>query len=172
MILTPYKMLLSPAGRMGRKDYWVAMLIFSLIVVLFNFALQRLGNSTLAFLISLPFPFLVLHMAYCVYGKRLHDMGRSFWPLTGMIVLLILVAIIVMMAFGGSEYFSEFAQYDRKEDIDPAEIERIQSVYKAKLSEGNATVHTVMMGIIAAFTLWCGLSKSDPEANKYGPPLT
>jgi len=146
------------------------MVIFSLLVVLFNFALQRLRTSTLAFLISLPFPFLVLHMAYCVYGKRLHDMGRSFWPLTGMITSLILVAIIVMLAFGGSEYFSEFAQYDRKEDIDPAEIERIKSAYQERLSQGNATVSNVMIGIIAVFTLWCGLSKSDPKTNNYGAP--
>lgn len=148
------------------------MVLFTALVVLFNFGLGRLGNSTLAFLISLPFPFLVLHMAYCVYGKRLHDMGRSFWPLTGMIVGLILVAIIVMMTFGGSEYFSEFAQYDRKEDIDPAEIERIKSAYQARLSDGTATVHNIMMGIIAAFTLWCGLSKPDSHTNNYGASLT
>ena len=172
MIISPYKMLLSPAGRMGRKDFWIAMVIFSLLVVLFNFALQRLGNSTAAFLISLPFPFLVLHMAYCIYGKRLHDMGRSFWPLTGMIVSLIIVAIVVMLTYGGSEYFSEFAQYNRKEDIDPAEIERIKAAYQKKLSEGNATVSNVMMGIIVVFTLWCGVSKTIPETNKYGPPAT
>lgn len=162
-------MLLSPVGRMDRKGFWVGMVIFAALVMLFNFALGRLGNSTLAFLISLPFPFLVLHMAYCVYGKRLHDMGRSFWPLTGMITALIVVAIVVMLTFGGSEYFSEFAQYDRKEDIDPVEIERIKSAYQARLSEGNATVRNVIMGIIAAFTLWCGLSKPDPKSNNYGP---
>ena len=171
MIISPYKMLLSPSGRMGRKDFWIAMVIFSVLVVLFNFALQRLGNSTLAFLISLPFPFLVLHMAYCVYGKRLHDMGRSFWPLTGMIVSLIMVAIIVMLTFGGSEYFSEFAQYDRKEDIDPAEIERIKAAYQARLAQGNGMVRNVMMGIITAFTLWCGAAKSQLETNKYGTPV-
>ena len=171
MDLSPYKMLLSPAGRMGRKDFWIAMALFAALVLLFNFALQRLGNSTLAFLISLPFPFLVLHMAYCVYGKRLHDMGRSFWPLTSMIVALIFVAIIVMMTYGGSEYFSEFAQYDRKEDIDPAEIERIKSAYQARLSEGTATVNRIMIGIIAAFTLWCGLSNPEDKPNIYGPEL-
>jgi len=148
------------------------MVIFAALVTLFNFALGRLGNSTSAFLISLPFPFLVLHMTYCVYGKRLHDMGRSFWPLTGMIVSLIVVAIIVMLTFGGSEYFSEFAQYDRKEDIDPVEIERIKAAYQERLSQGNATVSNIMMTIIAAFTLWCGLSKTDPEPNNYGPPAT
>jgi len=172
MILSPYKMLLSPSGRMGRKDFWIAMVIFAALVLLFNFALGRLGNSTPAFLMSLPFPFLVLHMTYCVYGKRLHDMDRSFWPLTGMIVSLIMVAIIVMLTFGGSEYFSEFAQYDRKEDIDPEEIERIKAAYQERLSQGNATVSNIMMAIIAVFTLWCGLSKPDSETNKYGSPVT
>jgi len=111
------------------------MVIFTVLVLLFNFALGRLirSESIVAFLISLPFPFLVLHMTYCVYGKRLHDMGRS--------------------------------------DIDPAEIERIVSTYQAQLSKGNATVHNVMAGIIAAFTLWCGLSKPEPTDNKYGPEI-
>ena len=169
-MITPRKMLLSPSGRMGRKDFWVGLIILTLLSSLFNFALQRLGNSQLAFLISIPFPFLVLHMTYCVYGKRLHDMGRSFWPLTGMIVLLIFVAIVVMLAFGGTEYFSEFSQYDRKEDINPEEIERIKNAYKKNLSEGNATVYNVMASIIFIFTLWCGISKSDSNINSYGKP--
>ncbi|MBT3592876.1 DUF805 domain-containing protein [Hellea sp.] len=167
-MFTPRKILLSPSGRMGRKDFWVGLFILTLLSAVFNFALQKLGNTNTAFLISLPFPFLVLHMTYCVYGKRLHDMGRSFWPLTGMIVLLIFVAIIVMLAFGGTEYFSEFSQYDRKEDIDPEEIERIKIAYQKNLSEGNATVYNIMASIIFIFTLWCGISKGDPNTNSYG----
>ena len=85
-----------------------------------------------------------------------------------MIVLLIFVAIVVMLAFGGTEYFSEFSQYDRKEDIDPEEIERIKNAYQKNLSEGNATVYNVMASIIFIFTLWCGISKGDPNANSYG----
>jgi len=38
MIISPYKMLLSPSGRMGRKDFWIAMVIFTVVVLLFNFA--------------------------------------------------------------------------------------------------------------------------------------
>jgi len=83
-----YKLLLSPAGRIGRQRYWIGMAVFAVLVVVFNLGLKQLGGSTWAFLISLPFPFLVLHMAYSIYGKRLHDMGRSFWPLTAMIVSL------------------------------------------------------------------------------------
>ena len=164
MITSPYKVLLSPSGRMGQKDFWIAMVIFSLLVLLFNFALQRLGNSTPAFLISLPFPFLVLHMAYCVYGKRLHDMGRSFWPLTGMITSLILVAIIVMLAFGGSEFFSEFAQYHRKAEIDPAVQKDIVERYQAEMAKSHANsrspngyrASTVSISLLLSSVLWTG----------------
>lgn len=173
MILSPYKMLLSPAGRMDRKDFWVAMVIFAALVLLFNFALNRLGNSTLAFLISLPFPFLVLHMAYCVYGKRLHDMGRSFWPLTGFIVFtFFIVPLIVLLANGGSEMFSEFSQYGRKEEIDPAVRKEIQDTYQRELKQSVPYLSHVIYAIIVAFTLWCGVSKSDPKTNNYGAPLT
>ena len=112
-----YKLLLSPAGRIGRQHFWIGMAVFAVLVVVFNWGLKQMGGSTWAFLMSLPFPFLVLHMAYSIYGKRLHDMGRSFWPLTAMIVSLIVVAIIVMLSFGGSDYFAEFSQYERKENI-------------------------------------------------------
>ena len=166
-----YKLLLSPAGRIGRQHFWIGMAVFAVLVVVFNWGLKQLGGSTWAFLMSLPFPFLVLHMAYSIYGKRLHDMGRSFWPLTAMIVSLIVVAIIVMLSFGGSDYFAEFSQYERKEDIDPAVRAAIQERYQARLAEGNGTVRAVMSAIIGGFTLWCGLSKPENGANKYGAAL-
>ena len=166
-----YKLLLSPSGRMSRRDFWLGVAVFAILAIGFNFALRQLGNSTLAFLISLPFPFLALHMSYCIYGKRLHDMGRSFWPLTAMICSLILVAIIGMLAFGGSEFFSEFAQYERKQDIDPAIRDAIQQRYQDKLQAANAPISALMQAIIAGFTLWCGLAKSDPKDNVYGTTL-
>lgn len=144
------------------------MTAFTALVIVFNWGLQQLGGSVWAFLISLPFPFIALHMAYSIYGKRLHDMGRSFWPLTGMLTSLMLVAIVVMLSFGGSEYFAEFSQYERKQDIDSAVKAEIQARYQARLAEGNTTVSSVMSAIIGLFTLWCGLSKPDPKQNKYG----
>lgn len=166
-----YKLLLSPSGRIGRQQFWRGMAAFAVLVVVFNFGLRQLGNSVWAFLISLPFPFLAMHMAYSVYGKRLHDMGRSFWPLTWMLVSLIMAAIIVMLTFGGSEYFSEFAQYERKSDIDPAVKAAIQERYQSRLAQAAGPVRAIMWAIIGGFTLWCGLSKSDGHSNKYGPPL-
>jgi len=164
-----YKLLLSPAGRIGRQNFWIGMAIFVVLVVVFNWGLRQLGSSVWAFLISLPFPFLALHMTYSIYGKRLHDMGHSFWPLTGMIVLaFIIIPIIVVLTFGGSEMFSEFAQYERKAEIDTEVKKALQDRYQQNLKEGIPYLPHLIGGIIGAFTLWCGLSKPEPAPNKYG----
>ena len=164
------KILLSPSGRMGRKSYVIGLVGIVLLSTLFNFVLGRLGNSVWAFLISLPFPFLVLHMTYCVYGKRLHDIGRSFWPVTALITALILVMIGVMLTFGGSEYFSEFSKYSTDNPA-PADVQAaLQAEYELRLAEGHGWLYGLMCGLIGAFSLWLTLAKPDPKTNRYGAP--
>ena len=167
-----YKLLLSPSGRIGRRDYLVGIAAFFIITTVFNLALKALGNSMLAFWVSIPFPFLVIHMTYSVYGKRLHDMGRSFWPVTGFIVALLAVAIAVMMAFGGSEYFAGFAEYSR-ENPPSAEVSALlQTNYQAELAKGAGWLYGSMCGLIGAFTLWLALAKPETGENRYGASLS
>ena len=166
-----FKLLFSPSGRIGRRDYLIGLALFCVITVLFNLALKYLGNSMAAFWLSLPFPFVVLHMTYCVYGKRLHDMGRSFWPVTAFIVGLIAIAIIVMMSFGGAEYFAGFAEYGRDNPPPPDLAEKLQSEYQARLAEGSGWLYGSMCGLIGVFSLWLALTKPDPKANAYGPQV-
>jgi len=165
------KLLLSPSGRIGRRDFLIGVAVFFVVTTVFNFILKQMGGSTLSFLISLPFPFLVLHMTYCIYGKRLHDIGRSFWPLTGMIVTLIMIAIVVMLTFGGAEYFAGFAEFDRN-NPPPAELaERLQSEYQQELEKGTGWLYGSMCSVIGAFTLWLALAKSQVGSNQYGEPV-
>ena len=166
------KLFLSPAGRMGRRKFWIGVIGFVVFVLLMQFILRAMGPTLAQFFLSLIYIVLVFLILYSVYGKRLHDIGRSFWPLTGMITLTILIIMGVMLAFGGAEYFTEFAQYDRKEDIDPAEIERIKSVYQAKLANAGQVMESLIYLIWGAFTLWLGLSKSQNQTNKYGPKIS
>jgi len=156
-----FKLLLSPSGRMGRRDYVIGLALFFLITVLFNLMLKSLGNSMAAFWLSLPFPFIVLHMTYCVYGKRLHDMGRSFWPVTAFIVGLIAIAIIVMMS----------SEYGRDNPPPPDLAEKLQSEYQARLAEGSGWLYGSMCGLIGIFSLWLATAKPDPKANTYGPKI-
>lgn len=166
------KLFLSPAGRMGRRNFWIGVVGFVFFVGVMQFALRAMGPTLAQFFLSLIYIVLVFLILYSVYGKRLHDMGRSFWPLTGMITLTILVIMAVMLAFGGAEYFSEFAQYDRKEDIDPMEIERIKSAYQTRLANAGQVMEPLIYFLWAAFTLWLGLAKSQNEVNKYGPIIS
>ncbi|WP_409432318.1 DUF805 domain-containing protein [Litorimonas sp. RW-G-Af-16] len=165
------KLFLSPAGRMGRKKFWIGFVGFAVFVTLAQLGLHEIADTLAGFFLSLIFIVLVFQILYSVYGKRLHDMGRSFWPLTAMLALTVVIAIAVLMAYGGSEYFSEFAKYDRKDDIDPAEIARLQANYQARLADGGVVLGPLLYGVWGLFTAWCGFAKPDPEANRYGAPL-
>lgn len=121
------------------------------------------------FYIALFFPFLSLYMLYCVYGKRLHDTGRTVRPFFVMIILEIIAVIIVMLMFGGTEYVTEFSQFDRKEAIDPAVTQEIIQRYQAKIQANMPVIRPLLMGVPLLFTFWLGTVKSDPEANEYGP---
>ncbi len=166
------KLFLSPAGRMGRRNFWIGVIGFIVFVVVMKTILRFMGPTLFQFFLSLIYIVLVFQILYSVYGKRLHDVGRSFWALTGMITLTILIVIAVMLAFGGAEYFTEFAQYDRKEDIDPAEIERIKTGYQDKLANAGQVMQPALYGIWAMFSLWLGLAKPEPSANKYGAMIS
>lgn len=163
------KILFSPRGRMGRRDYAIGLVGIAVLSVIFNFALARMGNSVWAFLISLPFPFIVLHMTYCVYGKRLHDLGRSFWAVTAMITLLLVIALSIMMSFGGAEYFAGFAEYDSKRPPSEAASQALKATYEAELAKGLPLMNGLMLGVIGAFSLWLGLAKPQSGENRYGP---
>ena len=164
------KLLFSPTGRIGRRDYIYGLVGMVVITTAVNFILGHIGGSILAFLISLPFPFIVLHMTYFVYGKRLHDFGRSFWPVTGLISSLLLVMIVIMLTFGGSEYFEAFSQFSPDNPPSEEVSRALQDQYQARLSQGTGWLYGSMIGLIACFSIWLFLAKPDPKENRYGPP--
>ena len=164
------KMFFSSAGRSTRQKFWIAFACVSIFIIAMNALLRLLGpESMTAFFIALPFPFVAIYMLYCVYGKRLHDMGLTVRPFFIMLFLELLAVIFVMLTFGGAEYFAEFSQFDRKETIDPAIVQDIIGRYQAKMEANIHIINTLLMGIPALFTLWVGFAKSDPHENMYGP---
>jgi uncharacterized membrane protein YhaH (DUF805 family) len=64
--------LLSLRGRLRRRQFW-----FGFFVVFVGGAYANQGQDTSNTLVGL----LTLYMAFCLYGKRLHDFGRSAWPM-------------------------------------------------------------------------------------------
>ena len=166
------KLFLSPAGRMGRRNFWIGVVGFILFVVLMQAILRLMGPTLFQFFLSLIYIVLVFQILYSVYGKRLHDIGRSFWPLTGMITLTFLIFLGVAIIFGAGEYITEFSAYNRKDIIDPQEIDRLQAEYLTQSKGGTIWISVLSYGSWAIFTLWLGLSKPDASANKYGPLIS
>ncbi len=164
-------LMLSPSGRIGRKTYWMAFAGFIGFFLLLNFLMDHVTpQSAVEFWLGLAYVFLLFQIMYSVYGKRLHDMGRTFWPLTGCLVLTLLILIIGILAFGGSEYFTEFSQYDRKDTIDPERREAIIQAYQPRLKESEKVLKPILLSLWVGFTLWLGVAKSDEKTNIYDPP--
>lgn len=159
------KLFLSPRGQIGRKEFWIGFIGFAVFIAASQYGLDKIAHTMAGFYLSLVFIVLVFQMLYAIYGKRLRDMGRSFWPITGVITLTIVIAITVLMIYGGAEYFAEFSQYDRKADIDPAEIKRLQTAYQARLSDAAPILRSLLWGLWGLFTLWVGLSKPMKNGN-------
>lgn len=162
---------LSPTGRIGRKSFWIGFVGLAVFITAVNTYLANFPQLYVSFWIALVFPFFALYLIYCIYGKRLHDLGQSYWPLTGAIVLQIAVIIGVMMAFGGAEYFSEFSQYDRKAVIDEDVRETLITTYQAEISSNMHIIQPLLLVVPTVLTLILGLKTGQPIDNKYGHTL-
>lgn len=162
---------LFPTGRIGRKSFWIGFVGLAVFITAVNTYLANFPQLYVSFWIALVFPFFALYLIYCIYGKRLHDLGQSYWPLTGAIVLQIAVIIGVMMAFGGAEYFSEFSQYDRKAVIDEEVRETLITTYQAEISSNMHIIQPLLLVVPTVLTLILGLKTGQSIENKYGQPL-
>lgn len=154
-------------GLIGQKRFWIGVAGLFILVQALNFAMRALNNNALGFTIALIFPFLIGYMIYCVYGKRLHDMGKSWWFITGAIVAEIMVMIAAMMAYGGAEYFAGFSQYDRKAVIDETVRQALITDYQTQIAAHTTIISIWLLIVPVALTLYCGLAKSKLTGNKY-----
>jgi len=146
-------------GQHDRRHFVVGLLIFIVFFWGQKFIMTpEILASVWGFLLSLLFFCVNCYIIYTLCARRLKDMGRSVWAFTAMICLELMVVITTMFKFGGSDYFSAFAQYERKEDI-PDEIKtQIIADYQAGL-EANLSTITILFWIVpVAFILWLSLS--------------
>jgi uncharacterized membrane protein YhaH (DUF805 family) len=166
------KLLFSPSGRIGRKDYAIGLVGLVVIFSLYGLLINALGASMAGFFAVLAFPFVILQIAYSVYGKRLHDIGRTLWPVTGLICAILAAMIIVMLVFGGAEYFAAYSEYSR-DNPPPAElVERLEAEFKPRQEQGETILSATVAALLIGFTLWLALAKPVGETNRYGAPVS
>ena len=170
MIAKPHHILLRPRGRIGRPSFVagvVALLAFSTLATLIMRALDP--GTAAGFWFGLLWFVLFAYMLCSVFVQRLHDMGRTAWAFTALIAGTCLILIGVMLAYGGAEYFNAFSQFDRKEAIDPALVERLQADYRAEMAKAGPTVSLILSVVLGGFTAWLALARGQGAANAYGP---
>lgn len=142
------QLLFNPNGRIAQQEYWIGILIIVAGNIVAGFI------PILGFIISLG----LIYVGVCVYGKRLHDAGKTAWlhavPWAVSIVLGILGAV-----FAGGAVMS--AMMAGNGDMDPM----------AALAAGGTFALFMGLSFLVwiVYTIWVGVMKGDPGANQYGP---
>jgi len=134
-------------GRIGRPTFWIGWLML-------------LGVHVVAGwipLIGWALGLAALYASVCLYAKRLHDMGRSGWWQLLPILLGPVLVIGSAMSIGFGALFAELTHGD-------AEWAALAGL--GGLFVSLAVAFVVMIG----FTLWVGISDSQPGDNRYGEP--
>ena len=164
------KLLFSPVGRIGRRDYLIGLVGCIVVPTVYFLILDTfLRGTIIGTFLFLGLIFLFLQMIYSVYGKRLHDIGRTLWPLTGFLCLILAVMIIVMLTFGGADYFAAYSEYSPDNPPTDEVAEALNNEFKSRQKEGEGILGAVILGLISAFSLWLALAKSEAKTNRYGP---
>ena len=131
----------NPQGRIGKGTFWRAFgLLLAINIALGVFTSSSPELAGIAFIFNL----VVIYPTVCVYGKRLHDMGKTAW----LYAVSLVASILAAFAFA---YFAvEGGAYDE---------------------EILGAAYIGMLLVMVGFTLWVGLGTPDPNVNKHGYPL-
>jgi uncharacterized membrane protein YhaH (DUF805 family) len=142
-------LLLSPAGRVNREDFWVGFLILA-------------AAGVLLLLIPAIGWLLVLASTYCwvcLYIKRLHDMGKPAW-LIAIPYGVWLIPIIAAVVMGGMAAVSGLVNG----------VDSGTSFSVLAGLGGFLTACGVSFLIGVACLLWMGLTPGEAGDNRYGSP--
>jgi len=143
------KVLFSPNGRIGQQDYWIGILIL-IGANLFLTWIPILG--TLLW-------FVLIYVGICVYGKRLHDLGKSAWLHAAVWGVQFALGIVGFMMAGGAIMAA----------IANGGSEEAGLVAALAASGGLLMVFGIGFIIWIVYTIWLGVSQGESGANRFGP---
>ncbi|HWE47298.1 MAG TPA: DUF805 domain-containing protein [Caulobacteraceae bacterium] len=144
-------LLLSPAGRVNREDFWVGFLILA-------------AADVLVLLIPLVGWALMVASIYCwicLYSKRLHDMGKPAW-LIAIPYGVWLIPVVAAIVMGGMAIVSGLVNGD----------DSGTSFSVLAGLGGFLTACLVALLIGLGFLLWMGLTPGQTGDNRYGSPVS
>ena len=139
--------LLNPNGRIAPREFWIGVLII-------------LGGNVLAGLIPLIGGLVWLGLIWvgiCVYGKRLHDAGRSAWIHVIPWGISLVTSTISGVILGGSILAAALAGDDF-------------TIMPLLAAGGLVTGLTGLSTLVwLSYTAWVGLAEGQGGTNAYGP---
>ena len=164
-----YQILFHAPGRIDQKQFWRGIAAFAVFYIVQVLIMRVVGTSLPGFFLALTFLCLNLYMLYCLFGKRLHDTGRSVALFFGMLAALIILAIILQLQSGGLEYFDTImTNPDRQEDA--AWMREQHVIYQERLAANMPLVRWLLWLPLALLTLFAAIKKGDAGENRYGMP--
>jgi uncharacterized membrane protein YhaH (DUF805 family) len=158
---------------MGRRDYLIGLVGLAIVFTAYGTFINYLGGSIWGLFAVFAFPFVILQITYSVYGKRLHDIGRTVWPVTALISLIFLAVIVVMLTYGGVEYFEAFIEQSQAGAITDEAAEKLREELKPSQEQqenSERVLSWIVVTLLSGFSIWLALAKPDPKPNAYGPP--
>jgi len=138
-------LLLSPVGRIRRRDFWIG----------FGFVMAASLVTNAIPVIGQVLGLVILWPQFVIHVKRLHDIGWTGWLLL-LPVSVSLACAALAIANGGAPIFAAPQQ-------EAAKLLVSDQMHKPLL------FLEIALAVQAAFLLWVGSTKGDAQANKFGP---
>lgn len=141
--------LFQPNGRITQGQFWAGWGVL--------FAGNIIANIIpfIGIIISLG----LIYVGCCVYGKRLHDMGKSAW--LHAIPWAIGLVLGIIGIFGMLPALMRFVEENPDTEPTPEVILGMMGPMMIFLA--------LSLLVWIAYTIWVGVSRSQPGDNKYGP---
>ena len=145
--------LFDPNGRIGQQPFWIGVLV----ILACNLIIPVIP------IIGWLAPLVAIWIGIAVYGKRLHDAGKTAWlhAIPWAINIAVTVVAGVMFGAGAFQLILDASQNDEPSGASIAGL----------LAASGGALFVLLLGTLVwiGYTIWLGLLKSDPGANTYGP---
>jgi uncharacterized membrane protein YhaH (DUF805 family) len=136
-------------GRIGQQEFWIGILILVGSNVFLTW-IPLLGVLIWAALI---------YMGICIYGKRLHDIGKTAW-IHGLVWLIQLVLGMLAFAMAGGAIVAALASGGGE-----------QAGLAAVLGASGSLFLIGGFGFLIwiVYTIWLGVTAGEAGDNRFGP---
>ena len=163
--------LFNPQGRISQAEFWRGLiLLIGLSIVLTVISVYTpVPISSIVGVASA----LLIYPIICVYGKRLHDNGRTAWFV--LVVLLVYVVISLILTSVLTPVLApEFAafQADLQEKIQNGEVGFVEAMELGQEQASSTLVLSIVVTLVASLTtgFFVARLESDPDENEHGFP--